>query len=302
MDLSGVDYLWIIVMFLSAVWTLILTHTARMNQCLQHQNSSTPATSIGRRRSSDVWRVSNPEPGSRRPAADSSPERPPVPAPRQRPPITAPRQCSTEPTPVQELTESIPSQASVLPERSPSVRASRAPPKRPHFWSPNKFFLGGAARHGPRSPLICHGRPSPRIRHGRPSSLLHLCPHVLCLPSSCVPIWSFLFIISSVRVNLKEIWKRDLNLAGTVELQRIHWWVSDVMLIFSQICFNEETNSSTYWIVKGWGNFQKIFDFEWNILLTDRLWKVLKKNSPNEHKIKMWLFAFKCKHIVLYIP
>ncbi len=208
MDLSGVDYLWIIVMFLSAVWTLILTHTARMNQCLQHQNSSTPATSIGRRRSSDVWRVSNSEPGSHRPPLTPAQSARPcrlLDSARQSPLRSRSSQSPFHPK--RPHFQSAP-QASVLPERPPSVRASRAPPKRPRFQStppsvrasdlPIQIFFGGAARHGPRSPLICHGRPSPRIRHGRPSSLLHLCPHVLCLPSSCVPIWSFLFIISSV--------------------------------------------------------------------------------------------------------
>ncbi len=32
---------------------------------------------------------------------------------------------------------------------------------------------------------------------------------------------------------------------GTHSLQSIHWWASDVMLIFSKICSDEDTNSST---------------------------------------------------------
>ncbi len=42
----------------------------------------------------------------------------------------------------------------------------------------------------------------------------------------------------------------DFHSDGTHSLQRIHWWVSDVMLHFSKS--DEVTNSSTFWMVWGW--------------------------------------------------
>ncbi len=52
----------------------------------------------------------------------------------------------------------------------------------------------------------------------------------------------------------------DSHSDGTHSLQRIHWWVSDMMLHF-QISSHEETN--TYWAPWGY-----IFIFGWTIPLT----------------------------------
>ncbi len=57
----------------------------------------------------------------------------------------------------------------------------------------------------------------------------------------------------------------DSHSDGTHSLQRIHWWSSDVML-FLQICSDEETNSSTSCIAWGWVNIQQIFISGWTIL------------------------------------
>ncbi len=47
----------------------------------------------------------------------------------------------------------------------------------------------------------------------------------------------------------------DSHSDGTHSLQRIHCWDSDVKLHFSKS--DEETNSSTSWMVWGWGHISK---------------------------------------------
>ncbi len=55
----------------------------------------------------------------------------------------------------------------------------------------------------------------------------------------------------------------DSHSDGTHSLQRIHWWTGDVMLNFSKICSDEETNTSTCWMAGGRVNFKQIFIFGW---------------------------------------
>ncbi len=47
----------------------------------------------------------------------------------------------------------------------------------------------------------------------------------------------------------------DSHSDGTHSPQRIHWWTSDVMLNFLQICSDEETSSSTSCKAWGWVYF-----------------------------------------------
>ncbi len=61
---------------------------------------------------------------------------------------------------------------------------------------------------------------------------------------------------------LSAVWTHS---DGTHSLQRIHWWASYAMLHFSKS--DEETNSSTSWITKGWAHFL----FVWTIPLNTHL-------------------------------
>ncbi len=56
----------------------------------------------------------------------------------------------------------------------------------------------------------------------------------------------------------------DSNSDGTLSLQGIYWWESDVMLYFSK---SEETNSSTSQMNWGGVNFQQMFSFMWFLSL-----------------------------------
>ncbi len=53
---------------------------------------------------------------------------------------------------------------------------------------------------------------------------------------------------------------------GTHSLQSIHCSDSDAMLHFSKS--DEETNSSTSWMIWGWAHFQQMFFFGWTTPLT----------------------------------
>ncbi len=57
----------------------------------------------------------------------------------------------------------------------------------------------------------------------------------------------------------------DSHSDGTHSLQGIHWGGSDVMLNFSK--YDEETNSSTFWMIWGWAHCQQIFILGWTLLL-----------------------------------
>ncbi len=62
----------------------------------------------------------------------------------------------------------------------------------------------------------------------------------------------------------------DSHSDGTHSLQRIHCWASDGMLNFSKS--DEETNSSTSWMDRGWANFKiRIFIYGWTIPLTQQI-------------------------------
>ncbi len=56
----------------------------------------------------------------------------------------------------------------------------------------------------------------------------------------------------------------DSHSDGTHSLQSIHCWDTDAMLHFSKS--DEETNSSTSRMTRGWAHFQLIFIFGWTIL------------------------------------
>ncbi len=56
---------------------------------------------------------------------------------------------------------------------------------------------------------------------------------------------------------LSAVWT-FIPLTATHSLQRIHWWASDGMMKFLQICYDEETKSAS-WLAREWVNFQQIF-------------------------------------------
>ncbi len=60
----------------------------------------------------------------------------------------------------------------------------------------------------------------------------------------------------------------DSHSDGTHSLQSIHCWDTDAMLHFSKS--DEETNSSTSWMIWGWVNINQIFIFGWTISLNWR--------------------------------
>ncbi len=72
---------------------------------------------------------------------------------------------------------------------------------------------------------------------------------------------------------------------GTHSLQRIHWWASDAMLHFSKS--DEETNSSTSWMARGWRPFQQILICGWTTPLMSmtppavacNMWKLLYRRG-----------------------
>ncbi len=61
----------------------------------------------------------------------------------------------------------------------------------------------------------------------------------------------------------------DSHSDGTHSLQSIHCWASDGMLHFSKS--DEETNSSTSWMIWGRGHFQLIFILGWSISISEML-------------------------------
>ncbi len=90
----------------------------------------------------------------------------------------------------------------------------------------------------------------------------------------------------------------DSHSDGTHSLQRIHWWASDVMLHFYKS--DEETNSSTSWMVWGWLHFQQNVIFGWTIHLRSceqggRTTKTLNcKLTLQDHFSDIWHHANKC--------
>ncbi len=58
----------------------------------------------------------------------------------------------------------------------------------------------------------------------------------------------------------------DSHSDGTHSLQRIHCWASDAMLHFPKP--DEETNSSTSWMIWRWGHFQLIQMYRWTTPVT----------------------------------
>ncbi len=57
----------------------------------------------------------------------------------------------------------------------------------------------------------------------------------------------------------------DSHSDGTHSLQSIHCWDTDAMLHFSKS--DEETNSSTSWMIWRWSHFQQSFIFGWTFPL-----------------------------------
>ncbi len=90
----------------------------------------------------------------------------------------------------------------------------------------------------------------------------------------------------------------DSHSDGTHSLQRIHWWASDAMLHFYKS--DEETNSSTSWMVWGWLHFQQNVIFGWTIHLRiceqgGRTTKTLNcKLTLQDHFSDIWHHANKC--------
>ncbi len=56
----------------------------------------------------------------------------------------------------------------------------------------------------------------------------------------------------------------DSHFDGTHSLQRIHWWVTDVMQKFSK-SVSIKTHSSSSWMAWGWVYIHTVFIFKWTI-------------------------------------
>ncbi len=91
----------------------------------------------------------------------------------------------------------------------------------------------------------------------------------------------------------------DSHSDGTHSLQRIHCWASDAMLHFSKP--DEETNSSTSWMVWGWGHFNFWVNYSFKNYEEWYVFKILTKLTANvvcvhdfksQHKIKTDTFYF----------